>query len=443
MNCIIIMSLTGSLMTGFVLMFEKLLSGKISNVMLYRMSRIAVVLYLIPLRFIGSFYRSVLREIIHAVNMYFGSPAQTTLSYDQNDWILVQAGHHYYMSTGLRKEHNVALLYFTIVTLFIFFRITQDILAQRRMRKAIARVNCGSEEILQDLQKKMRIKRNIKICKVQRANQTAVVGILRPILICSDELIDDKDKEYIYRHELCHIKRWDVLWSFMAYVSMIVHFINPLAHILYRKMDYLKELSCDETVIRDMNENARIQYAYLLDDMSANKKNKAADMKNHRAASSIIQRRIEMVKKYSERSGKQRRKNRILFHAALFLASLGSLGYQDITSMDVLAQGNGTEEWECIVNYEEAEGTDFEILYDAQYITEDGAIHELSVSDQTNQAMAFCLFHDYQDVTLSYHVRNDSGGCTITVYSAKRCSKCGKVKDSVLLRTINNVVCTH
>jgi len=76
-------------------------------------------------------------------------------------------------------------------------------------------------------------------------------GLLRPRILLPDESLNDRELRLVLRHELIHLKRWDVPLKLLSLVSLCLNWFNPLCHILHRQLEYYCETSCDEQVLHD------------------------------------------------------------------------------------------------------------------------------------------------------------------------------------------------
>ena len=68
----------------------------------------------------------------------------------------------------------------------------------------------------------------------------------------------------IFRHELIHIVNYDCTTKFLLCIITALFWFNPLQWIALARCTEDLELSCDETVLADADENIRYQYATLL-----------------------------------------------------------------------------------------------------------------------------------------------------------------------------------
>ena len=76
-------------------------------------------------------------------------------------------------------------------------------------------------------------------------------------------------------------------------------------------------------------------------------------------------------------------------------------------------------------------------------VLEDGTQVDYDESDTTRSPQRQTCQHTFVNGQHQLHVGNSSDGCTITMYTLKRCSKCGLVKDRVKAGYYTFPKCTH
>lgn len=79
-----------------------------------------------------------------------------------------------------------------------------------------------------------------------------VVGMFRPTLILSPEMVEQSSDEILeatLAHELAHVKRYDNVfhWSFVLLRDLLV--INPFAHLVFSRAMLAKEEDCDRIAV--------------------------------------------------------------------------------------------------------------------------------------------------------------------------------------------------
>lgn len=112
-------------------------------------------------------------------------------------------------------------------------------------------------KLLADTATKLNLRRLPEVAFSETVVCPAVFGIFRPILLLPKGNITGfsrKDTEHILLHELAHIKRGD-LWVHSVYmVLQVVYWFNPMLWFVRRQLRHLRELCCDATVGRILQE---------------------------------------------------------------------------------------------------------------------------------------------------------------------------------------------
>jgi beta-lactamase regulating signal transducer with metallopeptidase domain len=95
-----------------------------------------------------------------------------------------------------------------------------------------------------------------------------VLGLIRPKIYLPVGLKDD-ERDYILLHEQTHISRKDHIIKILAFLVLSIHWFNPLVWIAYIVMSIDMELSCDERVLKEMDEEVKKPYANSLLSLAA------------------------------------------------------------------------------------------------------------------------------------------------------------------------------
>lgn len=90
-----------------------------------------------------------------------------------------------------------------------------------------------------------------------------VLGLMRPRIYIPTGL-EQKELDYILKHEQIHIKRRDYVIKPIAFFTVVLHWFNPIVWISYFLMSKDMEMSCDEEVIRQSKEDIRVSYSRSL-----------------------------------------------------------------------------------------------------------------------------------------------------------------------------------
>lgn len=97
----------------------------------------------------------------------------------------------------------------------------------------------------------------------EMTHASVVVGIFDP-KICIPFTVDETNLSHIIAHEKTHIRRGDHWWKLVGYLTLMLHWFNPLVWIAYILLGRDIELACDEAVIRNLSQEGRAEYAQTL-----------------------------------------------------------------------------------------------------------------------------------------------------------------------------------
>lgn len=90
-----------------------------------------------------------------------------------------------------------------------------------------------------------------------------VLGLVRPEIYLPVGL-SVEERGYILLHEQTHIQRKDHIIKVLAFLILSIHWFNPLVWIAFMLMSADMELSCDERVLNEMNDDVKRPYANSL-----------------------------------------------------------------------------------------------------------------------------------------------------------------------------------
>ncbi len=86
-----------------------------------------------------------------------------------------------------------------------------------------------------------------------------VLGIIKPRVYMQSGL-SKQEKEYIYLHELTHIRYMDHITRIIGVLAVCIHWFNPIVWIGFIRMCSDLEMRCDEAVIDRMGDRIRKEY---------------------------------------------------------------------------------------------------------------------------------------------------------------------------------------
>ncbi|SKC36064.1 M56 family metallopeptidase [Maledivibacter halophilus] len=98
-----------------------------------------------------------------------------------------------------------------------------------------------------------------------------VFGIIEPKIYLPINLFKT-ERDYVIKHEQIHIRRFDHIIKPFAFFVLCIHWFNPLVWIAFFLMGEDMELSCDESVIKEMGNDIKKDYSTSLLSMSTGKR---------------------------------------------------------------------------------------------------------------------------------------------------------------------------
>lgn len=159
-------------------------------------------------------------------------------------------------------------------------------------------------DILENCKKDFKIKKKIKIYKLNGIYSPMIIGIINPIIIIPNREYKKSDLNYIFKHELIHYKRKDNLLKVILTIFNIIHWYNPIISGFVKYFDDQCELSCDELVTKRFSLNEIKEYSMLLlDTMKYKNRLESSMCVSHLSSSksNIIKNRIESILSFDKR----------------------------------------------------------------------------------------------------------------------------------------------
>ena len=139
--------------------------------------------------------------------------------------------------------------------------VTGYIRFSRKLRNSQRPANDSERDLLAALSKSVRPPRLVRNSLVPAP---MLAGVLRPTILLPDKDYTEAQLKYIFLHELTHQRRRDVLVKWLSVLAGAVHWFNPVVYFTRREIERLCELSCDEAVIRRLDQMGKQDYGNTL-----------------------------------------------------------------------------------------------------------------------------------------------------------------------------------
>lgn len=139
-------------------------------------------------------------------------------------------------------------LFFVVWGLGVIFKVCVYLIKRKGLKAVISRAELADMRLTdagEEVKKKLKIKRNIRIYYISDVSVPFTTGIIKPVIYIPRESYTDKDLEIIICHEMMHIKRHDLVWKKVLTCLKFIYWFNPLIYKLSDDMELVDEVCCD------------------------------------------------------------------------------------------------------------------------------------------------------------------------------------------------------
>ena len=152
----------------------------------------------------------------------------------------------------------MALLWLLGAALFLLCSIVSYLVFWCQIRKNAFAVK-GCRE-LEECKGAMKIRRRIGLLMTDEVTAPLLMGIFCPVIILPHIAMSRENLSFIFRHELTHYQRKDLIYKWLAMLVKTVHWFNPLVYLVVKNMHEDCEISCDAAVTKDMDDEDKDNY---------------------------------------------------------------------------------------------------------------------------------------------------------------------------------------
>lgn len=335
---------------------------------------------------------------------------------------------------------------FTIVAVWlcciIVFSVYQIVKYRIDMKKLLAH----SEKVLVDMNGN-----SIELLINQHIHSPYTVGFIKQSIIVPDGSWKHPCFHMVYRHEEQHWKNHDSLMKLICIIIICIHFVNPIAILLLFLYSVTAEYVCDGTALEGYSDVEKKEYARLLVEASTENEPLSMVWRNNLSCSAkLMRRRINYIMK---RNGMAKKGFwAFVTVVAVFVSSSTILAYEPfkssnkdadevVSSNDLLEFSSENNEFSIF----SGSGGESNVSFgdsDIVFVYEDGTQVSVNSASTDENSYALCI-HNLQSGYVHAHKANSSGGCTVTIYNAKQCTKCGYLEIGSVYNVITYAVCPH
>lgn len=297
MTNLLAMSAAGSIIVCFMLLFRPLTAKFFCAKWHYQTGKIAIVFFLAPVAFVTRKFSSLpsttwipdsssVPPIVlesTAANHYVSMP--DTLAATPWTWETVLETWVFIWLAGV-----VVLSGWYV---YCYCRFLKDLYAGSTPVPLDGEVHA----LLNRCKQKLGIRSKIKLLQNQYMTSPMLVGVIRPTILLPDSgTLQRMVLELVLAHELMHVKQKDLWVKLFALVVGILHWYNPIAHVLRKDIHTWAELSCDEALASNMTLAERKRYGEtILNTLDIRPNYEVAFSSSLSGSAKLIKRRLNMV----------------------------------------------------------------------------------------------------------------------------------------------------
>ncbi|MCK5130211.1 MAG: hypothetical protein KAQ68_10180 [Clostridiales bacterium] len=162
-------------------------------------------------------------------------------------------------------------------------------------------------DLLEEVKKDMGIKRKIGLKTGMSIATPALVGIYHPTIVLPDnqQNINPEQLKLIFRHELMHYKKKDILYLWLIECVLCIHWFNPILHLLKPIIRQDIELACDERVLMKLDQSKHLSYGKVLAQTSSKQLSRMPGIMTVNMAGKNgkkLKERLKMIRDFNKKS---------------------------------------------------------------------------------------------------------------------------------------------
>ncbi|MCH8556895.1 MAG: M56 family metallopeptidase [Balneolia bacterium] len=137
---------------------------------------------------------------------------------------------------------------------------------KNQLRRASLVENEQVNEAFDSIKRNLALPGKVKLFRMDEANIPFTAGFRNPVIVLPTRAIEECTPEQtrlILMHESVHISRLDYLFHSFELMVRHLFWMHPLVHVLYRQATVMREMACDQEVMREDSGNVD-EYAQIL-----------------------------------------------------------------------------------------------------------------------------------------------------------------------------------
>ncbi|EXY08148.1 MULTISPECIES: M56 family metallopeptidase [Bacillus cereus group] len=314
-------SLMASILVGFILCIKVLFRNKLTPRWQYMLWIVLMIRLLLPWSPDSSYsiysllsYSSSVSEVIPknmpATENIVNIESDRKVELESNSKMVTKTSEPE-VKVSSEKQTTFSLyklaLYVWLAGVIILAAIT--FLTNRRLYSYIKKQPDITDEqvttVFNRCKQSMKMKKAVSLRLAGKIASPTVFSFFRPKVLLSKKhmkVLNEQQLQYVFYHELAHIKRNDVAVNWIMYSLILLNWFNPILWYAYFCMREDQELACDAYALTFIDKEEQIAYGHTIITLLERYSYQLPILANLSRNKRTLKRRIIMIKKFQKKS---------------------------------------------------------------------------------------------------------------------------------------------
>ncbi|PEE32989.1 methicillin resistance protein, partial [Bacillus cereus] len=314
-------SLMASILVGFILCIKVLFRNKLTPRWQYMLWIVLMIRLLLPWSPDSSYsiysllsYSSSVSEVIPknmpATENIVNIESDRKVELESNSKMVTKTSEPE-VKVSSEKQTTFSLyklaLYVWLAGVIILAAIT--FLTNRRLYSYIKKQPDITDEqvttVFNRCKQSMKMKKAVSLRLAGKIASPTVFSFFRPKVLLSKKhmkVLNEQQLQYVFYHELAHIKRNDVAVNWIMYSLILLNWFNPILWYAYFCMREDQELACDAYALTFIDKEEQIAYGHTIITLLEHYSYQVPSLANLSRNKRTLKRRIIMIKKFQKKS---------------------------------------------------------------------------------------------------------------------------------------------
>ncbi|PEQ92532.1 M56 family metallopeptidase [Bacillus cereus] len=314
-------SLMASILVGFILCIKVLFRNKLTPRWQYMLWIVLMIRLLLPWSPDSSYsiyslfsYRSSVSEVIPknmpATENIVNIESDRKVELESNSKMVTKTSEPE-VKVSSEKQTTFSLykiaLYVWLAGVIVLAVIT--FLTNRRLYSYIKKQRDITDEqvatVFNRCKQSMKMKKAVSLRLAGKIASPTVFSFFRPKVLLSKKhmkVLNEQQLQYVFYHELAHIKRNDVAVNWIMYSLILLNWFNPILRYAYFCMREDQELACDAYALTFIDKEEQIAYGHTIITLLEHYSYQVPSLANLSRNKRTLKRRIVMIKKFQKKS---------------------------------------------------------------------------------------------------------------------------------------------